>query len=61
MLTIPSGFSKDVFGKILFPVRTVPGIKEKFEYIKPILNHANDATVHPAAITRKRLKRPDWR
>lgn len=53
VLTIPSGFSKDVFGKILFPVRTVPGIKEKFEYIKPILNHANDATVHLAAITEK--------
>lgn len=51
VLTIPGGFSKDGFQKILFPVRAVPGIKEKFEYIQPILEQAETAAIHIAALS----------
>ncbi len=53
VLTIPPHFKKQEFEKILFPVRTVPGVKEKFEYIKPILKHTRGAAIHIAAITEK--------
>jgi nucleotide-binding universal stress UspA family protein len=51
VLTIPGGFSKDGFQNILFPVRAVPGIKEKFEYIQPLLQQTEAAAIHIAAIS----------
>lgn len=52
VLTIPGSFSKDGFQKILFPVRAVPGIKEKFEYIQPILEQSENAAIHIAALSK---------
>ena len=51
VLTIPHHFRKEGFDKILFPVRTVPGIREKFDYIKPLLQHSEHTSLHIAAIT----------
>lgn len=51
VLTIPGEFRKKGFQKILFPVRAVPGIKEKFEYIQAMMEQAETAAIHIAALS----------
>jgi nucleotide-binding universal stress UspA family protein len=49
VLTIPANFDKQIFDKILFPVRPVNGIKEKYEFIKSLAKAA-DVTIHFATL-----------
>ena len=42
VLTIPVSFKKEYFQYILFPVRAVPGIKEKYDYVLSLLNPTAD-------------------
>lgn len=43
VLTIPEMFKKMTFKSVLYPIRNSPGMVEKFDYIKPIVekNHSN--------------------
>lgn len=42
VLTIPASFKKEQVQYILFPLRAVPGIKEKYDYVLSLLNPAAD-------------------
>lgn len=37
VLTIPGSFKKNTFSKILFPIRDIAGIEEKYEVVKTLL------------------------
>ncbi|MEO7310690.1 MAG: universal stress protein [Chitinophagaceae bacterium] len=45
VLTIPPSFKKRTFDSILYPIRNVEGVVEKYDYIKPIVEK-NDAQIH---------------
>ncbi len=45
VLTIPPSFNKKSFDSILYPIRNVDGVVEKYDYIKPIIEK-NDAKIH---------------
>lgn len=45
VLTIPPSFAKTTFDAVLYPIRNVEGVVEKYDYIKPII-YRNDASVH---------------
>ncbi|MEP7254322.1 MAG: universal stress protein [Ferruginibacter sp.] len=45
VLTIPPSFKKRTFDSILYPIRNVDGVVEKYDYIKPIVEK-NDAKIH---------------
>ncbi|MEO8234167.1 MAG: universal stress protein [Flavobacterium sp.] len=45
VLSIPPFFGKTSFKSILFPVRFVEGIEEKYDYVKPIIKK-NEASIH---------------
>ncbi|WP_158728817.1 MULTISPECIES: universal stress protein [unclassified Flavobacterium] len=45
VLSIPQSFDKTGFNSILFPIRAVDGVIEKYDYIKPIVEK-NDAVIH---------------
>lgn len=45
VLTIPPSFKKRTFDSILYPIRNVEGVMEKYDYIKPIIEK-NDAKIH---------------
>ncbi len=45
VLTIPPTFLKTTFDSVLYPIRNVEGVLEKYDYIKPIIQR-NDAAVH---------------
>ncbi|WP_158728815.1 universal stress protein [Flavobacterium sp. I-STPA6A] len=45
VLSIPPFFGKTSFKSILFPVRFVEGIEEKYDYVKPIIEK-NEASIH---------------
>ncbi len=45
VLTIPPTFTKTTFDSVLYPIRNVEGVLEKYDYIKPIIQR-NDAKVH---------------
>lgn len=50
VLTIPDHFNKECFGNVLFPVRTIPGVKEKFDYLLPLLLRNAGAQLHIAVV-----------
>ena len=45
VLTIPPSFKKRTFDSVLYPIRNVAGVVEKYDYAKPIIEK-NDATIH---------------
>ncbi|MEP7236527.1 MAG: universal stress protein [Ferruginibacter sp.] len=45
VLTIPPSFKKRTFDSILYPIRNVEGVVEKYDYVKPIIEK-NDAKIH---------------
>jgi nucleotide-binding universal stress UspA family protein len=45
VLTIPPSFKKRTFDSILYPIRNVDGVMEKYDYVKPIIEK-NDAKIH---------------
>ncbi len=45
VLSIPSSFDEVGFNSILYPVRNVDGVVEKYDYVKPIVEQ-NDSAVH---------------
>lgn len=45
VLTIPPSFHKRSFDSILYPIRNVEGVVEKYDYIKPIVEK-NDADIY---------------
>ncbi|MEO6672681.1 MAG: universal stress protein [Ginsengibacter sp.] len=45
VLSIPASFDEVGFSSILYPVRNVEGVVEKYDYIKPIVEQ-NDASLH---------------
>lgn len=45
VLTIPLSFKKRTFDSVLYPVRNVEGVIEKYDYIKPIIEK-NDSKTH---------------
>ncbi len=45
VLSIPSLFDEVGFNSILYPVRNVEGVVEKYDYVKPIVEK-NDSAVH---------------
>lgn len=44
VLTVPPSFTKTTFDQILYPIRNVVGVIEKYDYIKPIIEK-NDSKV----------------
>ena len=49
VLTIPASFARQYFSKILFPIRPVNGIKEKYEFIKSLANNP-EVAIHFATL-----------
>ncbi len=45
VLSIPASFDEVGFNSILYPVRNIEGVIEKYDYIKPIVEK-NDSAVH---------------
>ncbi len=45
VLTIPPSFKKRTFNSVLYPIRNVGGVVEKYDYIKQIVEK-NDAQIH---------------
>lgn len=45
VLSIPASFDEVGFNSILYPVRNVEGVVEKYDYVKPIVEK-NDSTIH---------------
>ncbi len=45
VLSIPASFDEVGFTSILYPVRNVEGVVEKYDYVKPIVEK-NDASLH---------------
>jgi nucleotide-binding universal stress UspA family protein len=45
VLTIPESFKKSNFKSVLYPIRKSPGMVEKFEYIRPIVEK-NNSNIH---------------
>ncbi len=45
VLTIPPSFKKRTFDAVLYPIRNVDGVVEKYDYIKPIVEK-NNAKIH---------------
>lgn len=45
VLTIPPSFKKRTFNSILYPIRNVEGVVEKYDFVKPIIEK-NDSSVH---------------
>ncbi len=45
VLTIPPSFKKRTFGAVLYPIRNVDGVVEKYDYLKPIVEK-NEAKIH---------------
>jgi nucleotide-binding universal stress UspA family protein len=43
VLSIPSSFDEVAFNSILYPVRNVEGVVEKYDYVKPIVEKNNSA------------------
>jgi nucleotide-binding universal stress UspA family protein len=41
VLTIPGNYKKDTFERILFPIRDISGIEEKYEVVKTLLLQSN--------------------
>lgn len=50
VLTIPDAYKKSTFDSVLYPVRDVDGVVEKFDYIKAIVE-ANNSKIHLLGIT----------
>ncbi len=49
VISIPLSFDGTGFKSVLYPIRAVEGVVEKYDYIKPILEK-NDATIHLVGI-----------
>lgn len=45
VLTVPESFNKSLFTTILYPIRNVEGVIEKFDYIKPLVEK-NISAIH---------------
>ena len=45
VLTIPPSFKKRSFNSVLYPIRNVDGVAEKYDYVKQIVEK-NDAKIH---------------
>lgn len=56
VLTIPGSYKKDTFDSILFPIRNISGIEEKYEVVKTLLLESN-TSFHVTGIVDK--NRPD--
>lgn len=50
VLTIPHSFTGSGFERILFPVRPVPGVKDKFEFLHSILDEKTVKEIHVAVL-----------
>jgi len=45
VLSIPPTFTKITFDSVLYPIRNINGVMEKYDYIKPILEK-NNSSIH---------------
>jgi nucleotide-binding universal stress UspA family protein len=52
VLTVPLSFSKSSFDNVLYPIRNVFGVAEKYDYVKGIIEK-NDSEVHLLGLIQK--------
>lgn len=53
VLTIPYNYLKSGFEKVLFPVRSVPGLKEKFDFLLPVLEKQAIKEIYVAVLAKE--------